>query len=537
MTGDRKEATSRSSRQVVDVTRRQLHHALRVGGALSAVGRTSFGRLLEAGDPDAPAIVCPGERSISYGTLTDEVDSLASGLRALGVLPGDRVAFVLPNGPEAIEVLLAVGSLGAAAAPLNPALTGSELSFYLADISPQHVLVPSGLNAEAREAAQAGAQLIDVETGLGRPTLRGNGKVATVEVGAYEASPEDVALLLHTSGTTSRPKQVPLLHRNLTASASHIADHYDLGRDDVSYCVMPLFHVHGLVASAFATLISGGTVVVPRRVGPRTFWEDLLVHGATWFSVVPTFLHMLLNGRPVDLRTRRPRLRFVRTCSAPLRTELHAQAEVELGVPVIQAYGMTEASHQISSNPLPPAERLPGSVGVPTGTELRVVDDLGRDVSTETPGEIVIRGPGVMPGYSSSAATADSFVDGWFRTGDIGRMSGDYLVLEGRIKELIIRGGENVSPYEVENVILGHPAVTDALCFGLPDEKYGEEVAVAVCLRADLDERELIGYCREHLAPFKIPKIVRIVQAIPRTATGKPQRKALAASVAAELCT
>ena len=502
------------------------------------MGKASFACLLESGDPDSPAIVCPGERSISYGTLADEVDSLASGLRALGVLPGDRVAFVLPNGPEAVEVLLAVGSLGAAAAPLNPALTQSELSFYLAEISPQHVLLPSGLNAEARGAAPAGAQVIDVETGLDSgPDLCSRGKVVKPEVRAHEASPDDVALLLHTSGTTSLPKQVPLLHRNLTASASHIADHYDLGGEDVSYCAMPLFHVHGLVASAFATLISGGTVVVPRRVGPRQFWEDLLVHGATWFSAAPTLLHMLLKGRPADLRARRPGLRFVRTCSSPLRIELHAEAEAALDVPVLQAYGMTEASHQISSNPLPPGDRLAGSVGVPTGTEVRVVDDRGRDVAAGASGEVVIRGPGVMPGYSSSAANADSFVDGWFRTGDIGRMSADHLLLEGRIKELIIRGGENVSPYEVENVLLGHPAIVDALCFGLPDEKYGEEVAVAVCLRADLDERDLIGYCREHLAPFKVPKIVRIVQTIPRTATGKPQRKALAASVAAELRT
>lgn len=507
-----------------------------MGEASSAVAGASFACLLESGDPDAPALVCPGERSIRYGALADEVNVLASGLRALGVRPRDRVAFVLPNGPEAIEVLLAVASLGAAAAPLNPALTGSELSSYLGEISPQHVLLPTGLHAAAREAAPAGAQLIDVDVGLDSgPALRSNGRVVKAGVGTHEASPDDIALLLHTSGTTSRPKQVPLLHRNLTASASHIADHYGLGSDDVSYCVMPLFHVHGLVASAFATLISGGMVVVPRRFGPRQFWDDLLTHGATWFTAAPTLLHMLLEGRPADLRTHRPRLRFARTCSAPLRVELHAWAEAELGVPVLEAYGMTEAGHQISSNPLPPADRLPGSVGVPTGTEIRLLDKAGHDVPAGTPGEVVIRGPGVMPGYSSSEANADSFVDGWFRTGDIGRMADDFLWLEGRIKELIIRGGENVSPYEVENVLLGHPAVTDALCFGLPDEKYGEEVAAVVCLRADVDERDLVRHCREQLAAFKVPKIVRVVEAIPRTATGKPRRKALAASVAAEL--
>jgi acyl-CoA synthetase (AMP-forming)/AMP-acid ligase II len=446
------------------------------------------------------------------------------------------VAFVLPNGPEAIEVLLAVASLGAAAAPLNPGLTGSELTFYLEEISPGHVLLPSGLNAEAREAAPADAQLIDVDIGLeGGPALRSNGRVISAGIVAHDASPEDVALLLHTSGTTSRPKQVPLLHRNLIASASHIADTYSLGSDDVSFCVMPLFHVHGLVASAFATLISGGTIVVPRRVGPRYFWESLLAYGATWFTAAPTLLHMLLEGRPTELRTSPARLRFARTCSSPLRVELQSRAESELRVPVLQAYGMTEASHQISSNLLPPAARLPGSVGVPTGTEVRLLDSAGRDVPAGTSGEVVIRGPGVMPGYSKPEANDGSFADGWFRTGDIGSMAGDFLVLEGRIKELIIRGGENISPYEVENVLLTHPAVADALCFGLPDEKYGEEVAAAVCLSAGADEQELISHCREHLAAFKVPKILRVVEAIPRTATGKPQRRALAASVAAKL--
>jgi oxalate---CoA ligase len=517
-----------------------LHDRSMMGGAVgeasSAVVGASFACLLESGDPDAPALVCPGERSIRYGELAGEVDGLASGLRALGVRPGDRVAFVLPNGPEAIEVLLAVASLGAAAAPLNPALTGSELSFYLGEISPQHVLLPTGQLAAAREAAPAGGQLIDVDVGLdGGPALRSNGRLGRREAGTHEPSPHDVALLLHTSGTTSRPKQVPLLHRNLIASASHIADHYGLGSDDVSYCVMPLFHVHGLVASALATLLSGGTVVVPRRVGPRHFWDDLRTHGATWFTAVPTLLHMLLEGRPVGGLTHVPRLRFARTCSAPLRVELHARAEAELRVPVLEAYGMTEASHQITSNPLPPADRLPGSVGVPTGTEIRLLDESGHDVPAGASGEVAIRGPGVMPGYSSSESNADSFVDGWFRTGDIGRMADEFLRLEGRIKELIIRGGENVSPYEVENVLLGHPAVADALCFGLPDEKYGEEVAAAVCLRADADERDLVRHCREQLAAFKVPKVVRVVEAIPRTATGKPQRKALAASVAADL--
>lgn len=491
--------------------------------------------LLEVGAPEALALVSPGARQIAYRDLAAEVDALATGLRTLGVRPGDRVAYVLPNGPETIEVILAVASLGAAAAPLNPALTESELSFYLGEIVPGHLLLSADQFAAARAAAPAGTELVDVVVHpSGPPTLSRCGKPGGSPSRARGGSPEDVALLLHTSGTTSRPKQVPLLHRNLVASAKTIARHYELSPGDVSYCAMPLFHVHGLVASVLATLASGGTVVVPRRVGPSRFWGDLAKYGPSWFTAAPTVLEMLLDGAP-DGRPGRSDLRFARTCSAPLRSDLHSRAEDELGVPVLEAYGMTEASHQITSNPLGPGERRPGSVGVPTGTEVHVLDVGGLELPEDMSGEVAIRGPGIMPGYCDPGANAESFLDGWFRTGDIGRIVEGALWLEGRLKELIIRGGENVSPYEVEAVLLDHAAVADALCFGLPSKKYGEEVAAAVRLAADVDEKELIAHCREQLAAYKVPKMVRVVESIPRTATGKPQRNVLAASTAAEL--
>jgi acyl-CoA synthetase (AMP-forming)/AMP-acid ligase II len=321
---------------------------------------------------------------------------------------------------------------------------------------------------------------------------------------------------------------VPLLHRNLAASARTIAAGYGLGVDDVSYCAMPLFHIHGLVASVLAALGAGGSVVVPRRFTPAGFLDDLGRFGVTWASAGPTIYTMVLerSARGGDAAVGSG-LRFLRSCSSALSPALMAQVEERFGVPLVEAYGMTEASHQMASNPLPPGERKPGSVGLPTGTEIAIAGPDGGFVPAGTSGEVCIRGPGVTPGYlANPEANAASFFDGWFRTGDVGSLDGDgYLRLEGRIKEMVIRGGENISPYEVEAALLAHPAVREAACFGLPDEKYGEEVAAVVV--GEVTPDELIAHCRGRLAAFKAPKRVYVVDAIPKTATGKLQRQRL----------
>ena len=353
--------------------------------------------------------------------------------------------------------------------------------------------------------------------------------------GGFEpAQPGDAGVVLHTSGTTSRPKQVPLTQRNLMASTRTIASFYQLQPDDVSFCVMPLFHVHGLVASTFAALAAGGSVIVPRRFTPRGFWPQASEHRATWLSAGPTLHQMILeraggDGPPGTLR-------FARSCSSALAPALAERAERAYGVPMLQAYGMTEASHQMASNPLPPGERIPGSVGVPTGTQIAIADGAGNLLGPGATGEVVIRGPGVMAGYAKNpVATAEAFTgDGWFRTGDRGVLRDGYLYLEGRLKEMILRGGENIAPAEVEQVLLAHPAVRDAVCFGVPDEKYGELVGAAVTVSADVPARELTAHCRERLAAFKVPAQIFVLAEIPRTATGKIQRRRVAEAVLGE---
>lgn len=487
--------------------------------------------LLESGAPEQAALLAPEDGDpITYATLARRVQTLAGRLATAGVRRGDRVALVLPNGPEIVQLLLAVTALGAAAAPLNPGYTQDEHVFYLGDVQPRILLLPAGEFAAARAAAK-GITIVDVAGSEGElPGLSVDGAEVTGEARFEPGRPGDIALLLHTSGTTSRPKQVPLLQRNLMASARTIAAHYRLDSGDVSFCVMPLFHIHGLVASTFSALAAGGTVVVPRRFSPRRFWQQAREAGVTWFSAGPTLHQMILEK--ADDEGAPQTLRFVRSCSSALSPALMTRAEQAYGAPMLEAYGMTEASHQMASNPLPPAARIAGSVGIATGTEIGVIDRERNLLPEGSYGEVVIRGPGVTPGYlNNPEANADSFFDGWFRTGDRGVVENGYLRLEGRLKEMILRGGENISPAEIEDVLLSHPAVTDAVCFGVEDEKYGEEVAAAVSLSGEADEAALLAYCRERLAAFKVPRVIHTLEAIPRTPTGKLQRRRAAAFI------
>jgi acyl-CoA synthetase (AMP-forming)/AMP-acid ligase II len=304
----------------------------------------------------------------------------------------------------------------------------------------------------------------------------------------------------------------------------------------VAMCVMPLFHVHGLVASTLGTLSTGGTLIVPAKFNPLSFWRLAREHGVTWYSAVPT-IHQLLLAR-ADATVGRPagseKLRFIRSCSAALAPQMMRELERAFGAPVVEAYGMTEAAHQMASNPLPPAARKPGSVGRGTGVQISIMDDHARHLGPGERGEVVIKGPNVTSGYENNPdANAKSFTDGWFRTGDQGFLDEDgYLTLVARIKELIIRGGEKISPREIDEVLLAHPAVAEAVCFGVPHKTWGEEVAAAVVVRQPITEAELLAFCKERLAEFKRPKQIYITATIPRTATGKIQRGVVAQAFA-----
>src|SRR5277367_311186 len=488
---------------------------------------TNLAEILHAAPGGQIAVILPETGiQLTYAQLRDQVMTMADALASLGVRSGDRVATVVTNGLPAIVSFLAA-SIAGTAAPLNPGYRQDEFAFFLEDTSAKLLLCPPAGALDACKAAEGKVPVHTLEmdsTGFVRIVDAPNGRKSAAP------APDDIALVLHTSGSTGRPKRVPIRHRNLAASAANIVSHYGLSGDDVALCAMPLFHVHGLVASTISTLLSGGTVVVPSKFNPLSFWRTVRDCRVTWYSAVPTIHQLLLaragNERPAGSEG----LRFIRSCSAALPAEMMAKIEQTFGVPVLEAYGMTEASHQMASNPQPPSERKPGSVGPGTGVKIGIMDDAGNLLAQGDRGEVVIQGPNVVDGYENNAeANAKSFTNSWFRTGDQGFLDTDgYLTLTGRIKELINRGGEKIAPREIDELLMTHPAIAEAVAFGVPHKTWGEEVAAAVVLREPQDEAAILSFRKEHLADFKCPKKVFIVESIPRTATGKIQRGAVA---------
>ena len=491
--------------------------------------------LLNAAPAQQTALILPetGIR-VSYADLRAQVMEMAAGLRALGIHRADRVATVLPNGSAAIVTFLAA-SIAGTAAPLNPGYREDEVKFYLEDTAARVLLCPAEGADAARRAAEGRVPVHTVEM-----DEKGFVRLAEVpktnNVTLEPPSPDDIALVLHTSGSTGRPKRVPLRHGNIAASARNIVKTYALSERDVALCAMPLFHVHGLVASTLSTLLSGGSIVVPAKFNPLAFWRTVRDCRVSWYSAVPTIHQLLLARAGKERPAGCDGLRFIRSCSAALAPEMMQRMEEVFGVPVLEAYGMTEASHQMCSNQLPPRARKAGSVGPGTGVKVSIMDAEGNHLAGGQRGEVVIQGPNVVSGYENNPeANAKSFTSGWFRTGDQGFIDADgYLTLTGRIKELINRGGEKIAPREIDEVLLTHPAVAEAVAFGVPHATWGEEVAAAVVLREPQKEAVILAYCRERLAEFKCPKKVYIVEAIPRTATGKIQRMAVAAAIVKE---
>ncbi|MDE0050782.1 MAG: AMP-binding protein [Rhodospirillales bacterium] len=495
---------------------------------------TDIHALLERGGRDDIAIAAPEREPLSYGALRDQVGRSGEALGRAGIGPGERVAIVLSNGPEMATAFLATAA-HATAAPLNPAYRVDEFAFYLEDLRAKALILEAGLESPAVEAAErvgvpiigltpesaagAGSFSLDVPTGAG--DARGDGEG------------DDAALVLHTSGTTSRPKIVPLTGANLCASARNIAEWISLEPGDRCLNIMPLFHIHGLMAGVMASLHAGSTVIcTPGFNALRVFaWLDAMA--PTWLTAVPT-MHQAILARAARNReiVARRRLRLLRSSSSSLPAPVMEELEAAFDAPVIESYGMTEASHQMTSNPMPPAERRPGGVGIAAGPEVAIMDEAGALQAPGAEGEVVIRGPNVTAGYENNPqANAAAFSDGWFRTGDQGVIDGaGYLTLTGRLKEIINRGGEKIAPREVDDVLMTHPAVAQAVAFAVPHQKLGEDVAAVIVLRegAEADERELRAFAAGSLADFKVPRTILFRDEIPKGATGKLQRIGLA---------
>ena len=485
--------------------------------------------------PRAVAIAAPDRLPLSYGRLKSHVNEVAEKLASLEIGRNERVAMVLPQGPELALALISVSSC-AVSAPLNPAYTASEVDRFLDDLNPAALLVQSGVETPARAvAAKHGIPVIEL-----RPQLEAEAGIFDISGNPAANGPtfelpdgRDIALVLYTSGTTSRPKRVSLTHAKISASALNIRAALQLAEEDRCLNVMPLFHIHGIVGGLFASLAAGASVVAtPGFYAPKFFqWMDAFQ--PTWYTAVPTMHQAVVARATVNggIIARNP-LRFIRSSSAPMPVRLLTELEGVFGTPVIESYGMTEACHMITSNPLPPVPRKIRSVGISGGPEVAIRGAQGDFVSVGARGEIVIRGATVIQSYDQETETQpDGFADGWLRTGDEGYLDSDgYLFITGRLKELINRGGEKIAPLEVEDILMMHPAVEQAVAFGIPHVDLGEEVAAAVVLRsqAKVAEKDLQEFTTARLAGFKVPRRILIIDEIPKGNTGKIDRSGLA---------
>lgn len=494
---------------------------------------------LQTGTDDAVAVSGLERQALSYGRLRNQVSATVSELNKFGIGRNDRVAIVLANGPEMATAFVSIAS-GATTAPLNPAYTEEEFRFYLSDLGAKALVTECESDSSAIAAARAsGVRILELRTDDSEPA--GTFSLHAADEGADgrphlggPAAPDDVALVLHTSGTTSRPKIVPLTHFNVCASARNIRTTLQLEPGDVCLNIMPLFHIHGLMASILATLYSGASAFATPGFDALRFFSWLDRAKPTWYTAVPTMHQAILSraSRNREIIDHTP-LRFIRSSSSSLPPQVLAELEQTFGVPVIEAYAMTEASHQMTSNQLPPGKRKPGTVGCAAGPEVSIMDESSPALlEIGKTGEIVIKGDNVTSGYENNPAANEAcFVDGWFRTGDQGVMDDDgYLTITGRLKEIINRGGEKISPREVDDVLMDHVAIRQCVTFAMPHKSLGEDVAAAVVLRdgQTADEKSIREFAGKHLATFKVPRRIIILDEIPKGATGKLQRIGLA---------
>ena len=469
----------------------------------------------------------------------------------------DTVAISMRNGLEFIVAFLGATMDAKIGAPLNPQYTSNELDFYLNDLKSKVICASKGTVAQGQDSALVKSakkfrcfiaelyfnkERFRVEYDIYSPkdnykkmafSSKNNAKFINTSQAHFPgfARSSDVSLILHTSGTTSKPKTVPLLHLNIIRSTLNISNTYKLTPDDRSYVVMPLFHVHGLIGVLLSTFRTQGSVVVPERFGAKKFWEHFIKYECNWFSCVPTISMIMLN---MPKPTVMPKIRFIRSCSSPLAPVTFHQLEKAFKAPVLEAYAMTEASHQMTSNNLPPGKRKPGTVGQPQGVDVYILDDQDNVLPHGSIGEVSVRGENVTLGYANNPkANEENFTkrENYFRTGDQGFMDSEgFVVLTGRIKELINRGGEKISPVELDSIMLANPKVREAVSFGVSDAKYGQVIQAAIVLKPDnkMTHEELQQFMSTRVSAFKIPEKVYFVDVLPKTATGKIQRRIIA---------
>ncbi len=542
------------SKRITNITPAEEKFTLR---ELLSLRREQYGSKTFLLDPEK-------EIEYSYHHTAQKINAVSNFLYKQGIRKGDKVSLFMPNSPEFLFSFFGIIQLGAVACPINIHLKAEELTYILDNsdsralfISSRYLADSSAAISSAAEAGKlrslfcwggntgqntgaatnpAGLSSVNMESALEKEE-----KELSAEVLRIQLDPDDVVEIIYTSGTTGKPKGAMLTHHNITVDARWIAEWHNLTEEDRSLCVMPLFHINGQVVTVLTPLYHGGSVVMPERFSATNFFPLINRYNVTYVGTVATMLSMLLNKAGSSEMTEGSSLRIVFCGSAPVPAEVMSEFEKTFRVPVIEGYGMTETSCRSTFNPLPPPEafkpgendgyRKIGSVGLPLGNEMKVVNDNQNPLGPNELGEIIVRGENVTPGYyKDRESTEKSLHGGWFYSGDLGYYDEDgYYYIVDRKNDMIIRGGENIYPREIEELLYSHPTVRDAACIGVPDELYGEEVAAFVVVREDsrVKEEDLVSFCRQHLADYKCPKNVKIVEEIPKSSSGKLLRKEL----------
>ena len=487
--------------------------------------------IFENTDDDKIAITSENKSQISYKNLKIFIDNISKQLSGNGITNKDRAAIVLPNGPTMATSFLGISSY-MSAAPLNPSYKSEEYEFYLKDLNPKILIVEkNSKNPSIEIAKKLNIEICELKIHKDQP----EGLFNLFENKSDYSLPDenDEALVLHTSGTTSRPKIVPLSNNNIYSSSENISKSLDLTDKDHCLNIMPLFHIHGLIAVLATSMKVGASICASSGFNALKFLDLAKSEKITWYSGVPTMHQaILLRANKSGDVAKKLNLRLIRSSSASLPPAVFKNLNEVFNCPVIEAYGMTEATHQMTSNPLPPKQQKAGFVGIPAGPEVCIMDDNGNILKQGNVGEICIKGDNVTLGYENNDdANKTSFTNGWFRTGDQGYFDNDgYLKISGRLKEIINKGGEKISPLEVDNILMDHPSIDQAVCFGYEDKMLGENIASAIIIKDGMEcsENEVLNYAEKKLAKFKIPKKIFFVDEIPKGATGKLQRNVLA---------
>jgi acyl-CoA synthetase (AMP-forming)/AMP-acid ligase II len=484
--------------------------------------------------PDATCFIASETgRTLTYGQLRDSCRRVAACLAGQGLREGAHVSLVMPNGLATLRILLGAMYGGYCVNPVN-LLSGPEPMRYVLDHSDCALVfaAPDWAQKVRDLVAGLGRLVVVIEVDPDSDALPGESSLAAASPGAPQSGdgpgPDSLALLMYTSGTTGKPKGVMLTQSNLAANALTISAEHRLGPSDRVTAILPLYHINAFAVTMLAPLAHGGSLVMPPKFSASGFWEMATRHECTWINVVPTIVSYLLEGAAPP-RESLSRIRFCRSASAPLPPEHLLAFERKFGIGVIETMGLTETVAPAFSNPYEAGRRKVGSVGLPSGCEAKIVDEKGVEKPDGEPGEVVIRGPQVTPGYYKNPAATEGafFPGGWFRSGDVGVRDADgFFYITGRIKELIIKGGENIAPREIDEVLLKHPAVLDAAAVGVPDKHYGQEVVACVIRREgqDCTAEELREFCATHLGKFKAPKAIHFVAELPRGPSGKVQR-------------